>query len=349
MSLRWGILGTGNIANTFATALKVAKKGSLMAVGSRSKESAVAFGQTYGLEPAQCHGSYEAVLQDPSVDIVYICSPHPCHHAMAIQAAQAKKHMLVEKPIAMTEKQVHGIIEACRSNNVFLMEAYMYRCHPQTRLLVDLVRAGDKIGKVKLIRGNFSFDGRSLGPSSRLWRNELGGGAIMDIGGYPMSFARLIAGASQQKGFANPIKVKGVGYIQPDTKVDEWAVASLEFEQGVTAQLFTGVFADSDCGVEVIGSEGTFKVPNLWRPDLAVLGPVQIEYKSHNANTKTEIIPVPLEETNLFAIEADAVADALADKQQQCKYMTLDDTLGQVRAMDQWRQEVGLRYQEDQD
>jgi predicted dehydrogenase len=252
------------------------------------------------------------------------------------------------------------------------MEAYMYRCHPQTRLLVDLVRAGDKIGQVKLIKANFSFDGRSLGPSSRLWRNELGGGAIMDIGGCklegegqqrerrrvlivfflspdPMSFARLIAGASQQQHFANPLEVKGVGYIQPDTKVDEYAVASLKFEHGVSAQLFTGVFADSDCGVEVVGSEGTFKVPNLWRPDLTVLGPVQIEYKSHS-KSEVEIIPVTMDETNLFAIEADAVADALADEQhRECKYMTLDDTLGQVRAMDQWRKEVGLRYQEDQD
>ncbi|SAM04604.1 hypothetical protein [Absidia glauca] len=273
MALRWGILGTGNIANTFATALKVAKKGSLVAVGSRSKSSAEAFGQTYGLEASQCHGSYEAVLQDPAVDIVYICSPHPCHHAMALQAAAAKKHMLVEKPIAMTEAQVRDIIKACQANNVFLMEAYMYRCHPQTRLLVDLVRAGDKIGQVKLIKANFSFDGRSLGPSSRLWRNELGGGAIMDIGGFP----------------------------------------------------------------------------NLWRPDLTVLGPVQIEYKSHS-KSEVEIIPVTMDETNLFAIEADAVADALADEQlRECKYMTLDDTLGQVRAMDQWRKEVGLRYQEDQD
>ncbi|KAI8336988.1 hypothetical protein BC941DRAFT_426298 [Chlamydoabsidia padenii] len=347
MSLRWGILGTGNIANTFATALKVAKKGSLVAVGSRSKSSAEAFGSNYGLEPHQCHGTYEAVLQDPAVDIVYICSPHPCHHAMALQAANAKKHMLVEKPIAMNEQQVQDIIKACRANDVFLMEAYMYRCHPQTRLLVDLVRAGDKIGQVKMIRANFSFDGRSLGPSSRLWRNDLGGGAIMDIGGYPMSFARLIAGASQQQGFANPIQVKGVGSIQPDTKVDEYAVASLEFEHGIVAQLFTGIFADSDCGVEVIGTRGTFKVPNLWRPDLTVLGPIQIEYKSHT-HPVMEIIPVPMDETNLFAIEADAVADALADKQHECKYMTSDDTLGQVRAMDQWRKQVGLRYQEDQ-
>ncbi|KAI8093250.1 uncharacterized protein BX664DRAFT_329291 [Halteromyces radiatus] len=344
MSLRWGILGTGNIAKTFATALQVSKKGSLVAVGSRSDASAVAFGQQYGLDASQCHGSYEAVLQDPNVDIVYICSPHPCHHAMALQAAQAKKHMLVEKPLAMTEQQVQEIIQACRDHHVFLMEAYMYRCHPQTRQLVDLIRAGDKIGQVKLIRANFSFDGRPLGPSSRLWRNELGGGAIMDIGGYPMSFARLIAGVAQQKEFANPTKVKGTGYIQPDTQVDEWAIASLEFEHGITAQLFTGVFADSDCYVEVIGSEGSFKVPNLWRPDL---GPVQIEYKSHS-NPTVEIINIPLEETNLFAMEADAVADALLGNQLECKYMTLDDTLGQVRAMDQWRKEIGLCYQEDQ-
>ncbi|KAF7721241.1 hypothetical protein EC973_005004 [Apophysomyces ossiformis] len=342
--LNWGIIGTGNIAKTFASALQVAHKGKLVAVSSRSPETAVKFGQSFNVAADKCYGTYDDLLNDPEVDIVYIATPHPNHCEVAVATAKAKKHMLVEKPMAMNEAEATRIFEAVRTNGVFFMEAYMYRCHPQTVKTVELVRQG-VIGQVKLVRANFSFDGRPLGPTSRLWRNELGGGAILDIGGYPMSFSRLIAGAADQKGFADPTQVKGVGHIQPETQVDEWAVASLSFDNAISAQLFTGIFADSDCGVEVIGSKGSIKICNLWRPDLTILGPVQIELCEHGKTP--EIIPVALEQTNLFAIEADAVAEAVLEGQKESKFMTWDDSLGQIRAMDQWRKEIGLKYATD--
>ncbi|ORX62172.1 NAD(P)-binding protein, partial [Hesseltinella vesiculosa] len=284
MTLRWGILGTGNIAKTFAAGLKAAKHGALVAVGSRSLATALAFGKDHGDLPAsKCYGSYDEVLQDPDVDIVYICSPHPQHYAMALQAAQAKKHMLVEKPIAMTLRQVETIVNVCKDNNVFLMEAYMYRCHPQTKALAEHVKNG-AIGQVKLIRASFAYDGTQFDHTSRLWRHELGGGAVMDIGGYPMSLARLIVGAARGQPFVNPTQIKAVGHVQPSTKVDEWSIASLHFDEAdgqhaISAQLFAGIFADSDCSVEVIGTEGSLRVANLWRPDLTFLGSVQLEWK----------------------------------------------------------------------
>ncbi|KAI8366755.1 uncharacterized protein BYT42DRAFT_540262 [Radiomyces spectabilis] len=344
MSLNWGIIGTGNIAKVFANALKVARKGQLAAVGSRSTETAQRFGHQFGLESSKCYGSYQDLLADKTIDIVYISTPHPQHCELAIAAAKAGKHILVEKPMAMNEAEVVRILKAAKENNIFLMEAYMYRCHPQTRKAVELVENGT-IGEIKLVRASFSFDGRDLGPSSRLWRNELGGGAIMDIGGYPLSFARLMAGAADKGKFSNPSVLKGVGHIQPDTQVDEWAIASLSFDNHVTAQLFTGVFADSDCSVEVIGAKGSIRVSNLWRPDLTQLGPVQVELTEFGKETQT--LPVPLEETNIFAIEADIVADAILQGFKECPYMTWDDSLGQVRAMDQWRKEVGLQFAAD--
>ena len=181
-SLRWGIIGTGNIAHTFARALQVAKKGSLVAVGSRSVNTAQAFGKEFNVAPELCFGSYLDLLNSDQVDIVYICTPHPQHYDLALTTAKHGKHMLIEKPMAMTHAQVTSILHVAKESGVFVMEAYMYRCHPQTLKLVDMIKSG-VIGKVKLIRANFSFDGRSLGPTSRLWRNELGGGAILDIGG----------------------------------------------------------------------------------------------------------------------------------------------------------------------
>jgi predicted dehydrogenase len=180
-SLRWGIIGTGNIAHLFAKALKVAKRGRLVAVGSRSLESAKTFGAKFGVDATRCFGSYQDLLQS-EIDIVYISTPHPQHFSLALEAIEAGKHMLIEKPMGMTETQVKTIFEAAQARRLFVMEAYMYRCHPQTRKVVELIQSG-VIGQVKYVRANFSFDGRPLGPSSRLWRNELGGGAILDIGG----------------------------------------------------------------------------------------------------------------------------------------------------------------------
>ncbi|KAI8636645.1 hypothetical protein BD408DRAFT_448283 [Parasitella parasitica] len=346
--LRWGIIGTGNIAHTFAKALQVAEKGQLVAVGSRSIETAQKFAQEFGIEYS--FGSYNELLAFDQVDIVYISTPHPQHYELALAAAKAGKHMLVEKPMAMTEAHIKSILETAKEYNVFVMEAYMYRCHPQTLKVVELIQSG-AIGQVKMIRANFLYDGRPLGNTSRLWINELGGGAIMDIGGYPMSFCRLVAGVANSKsvqylgGGANPIKIKATGYIQPDTNVDEWSNASLEFEGNITAQLFTGIFADSDCSGEVWGSKGSIKITNLWRPDLAIYGPVRVEFTEYGKEPK--IIPVK-QETNLYAYEADAVADAIAQCHHECEYMNWQDTLGQAHAMDAWRKEIGLKYKEDQ-
>ncbi|CEG76085.1 hypothetical protein RMATCC62417_11027 [Rhizopus microsporus] len=319
-SLRWGIIGTGNIAHLFAKALKAAKRGRLVAVGSRSLESAKTFGAKFGVDATRCFGSYQDLLQS-EIDIVYISTPHPQHFSLALEAIKAGKHMLIEKPMGMTETQVKTIFEAAQARRLFVMEAYMYRCHPQTRKVVELIQSG-VIGQVKYVRANFSFDD-------------------------PMSFARLIAGVAKDSDTEgdDPVQVKAVGYVQPDTQVDEWSNASIAFDGGITAQLFTGIFCDSDSSVEVLGSQGAIKVQNLWRPDLTQLGPVEIELSVYGK--PKEIVPVPLEETDIYAIEADAVADAVLEGKLECKYMTWQDSLGQVRAMDSWRKEIGLVYAED--
>src|SRR5450432_736684 len=127
--LTWGILGTGSIANTFARGLTTSETGELLAVGSRTQAAADAFGETWDI--AHRHGTYEALLADNDVQAIYISTPHPMHAEWAIKAAEAGKHVLCEKPIALNAAEAMAIIEAARQNNVFLMEAFMYRCHPQ--------------------------------------------------------------------------------------------------------------------------------------------------------------------------------------------------------------------------
>src|SRR5262249_15966019 len=234
--LAWGILGTGSIARTLAAAIARSKTGKLVAVGSRSEAAANEFGDKFSVP--RRHATYDALLADPEVQVVYISTPHSLHAQWAIRAAEAGKHILCEKPLAINHAQAMAIIEAAERAGVFLMEAFMYRCHPQTKKLVELVR--DKaIGDIRLIEATFSF-AANLGPEQRLANNELAGGGILDVGCYTVSMSRLLAGAAHSQPFAEPIDVKGAGVLG-STGVDEYAAATFTFPGGILAQVACGV------------------------------------------------------------------------------------------------------------
>ena len=173
-TLNWGIISTGAIAGTLARAIGASRTGTLSAVASRSKDKAVAFGGKWGLPAERCFGSYEAMLADATVQAVYIATPHPQHAEWAIKSAEAGKHVLVEKPSGVNQYDWQAIQDAAEQNNVFLMEAFMYRCHPQTKRLVELIK--DKaIGDVRVIQATFSFHA-GYNPQSRAFSNALAGG-----------------------------------------------------------------------------------------------------------------------------------------------------------------------------
>ncbi|HWA84185.1 MAG TPA: Gfo/Idh/MocA family oxidoreductase, partial [Fimbriimonadaceae bacterium] len=187
--LRWGILATGRIAQQFAGGVKASKTGELVAVGSRTLESAQAFTARHGGKP---YDSYEAVLDDPSVDAVYIATPHHLHAEWTIKAAQAGKGILCEKPFTLDAAEAEHALAAVKKAGVFFMEAFMYRCHPQTLKAKSLVEEG-AIGEIRMVASEFGFN------AARDWDNfrldgKLGGGALMDVGTYCVSFSRLIAG-----------------------------------------------------------------------------------------------------------------------------------------------------------
>lgn len=333
--LTWGILGTGNIAGTFAKGLASSETGELVAVGSRTQDAADAFGTTWDI--AHRHGSYEALLADKDVQAIYISTPHPMHAEWAIKAAEAGKHVLCEKPIALNAAETMAIIEAARQNNVFLMEAFMYRCHPQTAKIVELVRSGI-IGEVRVIQTTFSF-ATSFNLESRLLNNALGGGGILDVGGYCVSMARLIAGAALGQDFANPIQVSGAAHIGPLSRVDEYATATLTFPNDILAQLLTGVQLQAEEGVRIFGTQGSIYVPAPWLP-------------ARNEGTSTIIVnkygemqpqEISIESvTSLYTYEADTVATYLDAR--QAPAMSWDDTLGNMQTLDRWRQAIGLIY-----
>ena len=332
--LAWGIIGTGSIAKKFAKGLAECHRGTLVAVGSRSQESADAFGDEFNV-PVR-HGSYEALLDDPGVEAVYISTPHPMHAEWAIKAAEAGKHILCEKPITLNYPEAMAVVDAARRNDVFLMEAFMYRCHPQTHKLVELIKEG-AIGDVRLIQATFSFHA-GWNPESRLLASELGGGGILDVGCYCTSMSRLIAGAAHGKPFEDPLEVKAVGHIG-ETGVDEWTSAVLKFPGDIIAQLSTGVQLNQENVVRIYGSNGSIVIPSPWFCGKGEGGANIIV----TSGSKTESIDID-EPGGLYSIEADTVAEYIDQRQAAPPAMTPDDTLGNMRTLDSWRLQIGLLY-----
>lgn len=335
--IKWGLLACGAIAKAFANGLKNAETGSLYAVASRSEDKAKAFAAEYGA--AKHYGSYEALLADPQVEAVYISTPHPMHTEWAIKAAEAGKHILVEKPIAINQYEAMAIIQAAAENNVFLMEAYMYRCNPQTIRLRELI-SQKPIGDIAVIKATFSFGG-GLGSSGRIWANELGGGGILDVGGYTTSYSRLIAGEAAGKPFADPVKVSGSAFLNPETGVDAWAAAVFEFPKGIIAQVSTGVGVTQNNIVEIFGTQGKITVSNPYVCSRNAAQDGEIVLFKRGSEPETIRIPAPV---NSYTYEADVCGRAIMAGLKEAGEMTWADTMGNIRAQDSWRQAAGLVY-----
>ena len=339
-SLNWGIIGAGGIARIFARGLAQSRTGTLLAIGSRAQATADLFGEEHHVP--RRYGSYQALLDDQDVQAVYIATPHPMHAEWAIKAAEAGKHILCEKPLALNYREALSIVEAARRHDVFLMEAFMYRCIPQTAKLVELVQAG-AIGKVQVIQASFSFHA-PFQPEGRLWSNALGGGGILDVGCYCTSMARLIAGVATGIDFAEPTSVTGAAHIGVMTRVDEYAVASLTFPGDIIAQLFTGVQAMGNNTVHIFGSEGSILVPVPWVPR-SQDGACVILLQRNDEEKAQEIVVMGNED--LYAIEADTVARYLEAR--QAPMMIWDDSLGNMKTLDRWRAAVGMVYDVEQE
>lgn len=333
--LRWGILSTGKIAARFADALASSRHGQAVAVASRTQEAAERFAREHNVP--RVHGQYESLLSDRNVDAVYIATPHPMHAEWAIRAAEAGKHILCEKPLTMNHAEAVRVIEAAHRHDVFLMEAFMYRCHPQTQRLVEWVRDG-VIGDVRVIQATFSFNS-SFDPSSRIYSKALGGGGILDVGCYCTSMARLIAGAAAGRDFAEPIDVLGAGHVGP-TGVDHHAAAILRFPGDIIATPSSGVDAHQENAVRVFGSRGHIYVRIPWTPGMSG-DPTRLHVHVHGQPMRTEEI-VP--DRPLLAIEADVVAENISRRQAPSPATTWDDTLGNMRTLDRWLAAVGVTY-----
>lgn len=322
-NIRWGILGTGNIARQFAEGLKSARGAVLQAVGSRTRETAEQFGAAFDIPHR--HESYEALAADPEVDVVYVATPHPLHKGNAILCLEAGKAVLCEKPFTINRCEAEEVVACARRNQRFIMEAMWTRFLPTVRQAASWVREG-VIGDVRMIRADFGFRA-DYNEESRLFDPSMGGGGLLDVGIYPVSLAALFLGV-------NPVNITSAATIGP-TGVDDQNVIVLHYANGALAVAASAVRTETPQDACIIGEKGFITLhPLFWRGDTITLS-VQ--------GRDPETLHLPLT-GNGYNYEAEAVMDCMRAGKTECDLMTLEDTVALMGILDTARAQWGLRY-----
>jgi xylose dehydrogenase (NAD/NADP) len=251
--LNWGLLSTAKINQALIKPLRASKRTRLLAVASRSLSSAESYAREWNIPRA--HGSYEALLADPEIDVIYNSLPNHLHAEWTIKALHAGKHVLCEKPFALTLADVDAMTKAAHETGNVLEEAFMYRHHAQTLKVKEIVDGG-VLGKLQLIKGAFTFTLTREGDIRS--KKETGGGSIWDIGCYPISYARMIAGA-------DPIEVVG-WQVTGAGGVDDSFFGQMRFENGVHAQFDSGFKSPLRSMIEIVGTEASLTIPDPFKP-----------------------------------------------------------------------------------
>lgn len=320
--VRWGILGTGMIARAFAADLALVPGAELVAVGSRSMETAVAFAQEF--QVARAHASYEALAQDDAVDIIYIATPHNLHMENSLLCLEHGKAILCEKPFAMNRAQSEQVFAKAREKNLFVMEAMWMVFFPVMAKVRELIATG-AIGEVRMVAADFGFR-VDWNPSGRLLNPELGGGALLDVGIYPLSLAQMVLGT--------PSRIVSIAYLG-ETDVDEQAGIVLGYEKGQLAMLYTAVRTKTPTEAIIMGTDGQIKIPAPW------FMPTHFTLCRHNQPDELFEMPHP---GYGYQFEILAVHEALAAGQIECPQMPWATTLTMQQTMDTIRGQWGLRY-----
>jgi predicted dehydrogenase len=253
--IRWGILATGWIAKSFTEDLKLLPGAIVAAVGSRSQESAERFAATHAIPRA--HGSWAALADDPEVDVVYVATPHPAHFAATKLCLEAGKAVLCEKPFTLDRESTAALVDLARSRDLFLMEAMWTRANPAIRRVAELVADG-AIGEVTSVYADFGIQG-PFDPTHRIRSLELGGGALLDLGVYPITLAHLLLGV--------PDEIRSWAKLNPEGS-DAHTGMILGYESGALALLQCGIVGETSQRASIIGTTGRIEIPRLFfRPD----------------------------------------------------------------------------------
>ncbi len=320
--IRWGILGTGNIAHQFGRGLTVVEDAELVAVGSRTQESADKFGDEFGVP--RRHASYEALANDAGVDAIYISTPHPFHKANSILCLNAGKAVLCEKPFTINTREAEDVIAVAREKQLFLMEAMWTRFTPTMVKIRELVGQG-AIGDVRMINADFGFR-TGWNPAGRGLAPELGGGGLLDVGIYPISLASMLLG--------KPAEIVSTAHIG-ETGVDEQSAVLFKYAGGQIAISTSAVRTTTPWEAWIMGTEGMIHIPRAWWM------PQGFTLKANGKPDEWFDLPFTGNGYNYEAIE---VGRCLRAGELESPVMSLAESVSIMQMMDAVRAQWGLVY-----
>lgn len=322
-SIRWGILGTGGIATKFATGLQALSDAELVAVGSRSRHTADTFADRFDIP--RRHGSYEALANDPDVDVIYVSTPHTFHKDNSILCLQAGKAVLCEKPFTINAGDTEDVVRCARDNGQFLMEAVWTRFLPVVVRVRQWLSDG-AIGDVRMLTADFGFRA-GVNPEGRLFNPALGGGGLLDVGIYTVSLASMVFGGP-------PSRITGMADIG-ETGIDEQAAMILGYDGGELALLACAVRTSTPQEAVIMGTEGTIRIKSpFWSATQATLTV---------SGNDPEHIEMP-HAGNGYNYEAAEVMRCLRAGALESTTMPLDESIAVMRTLDEIRAQWGLRY-----
>lgn len=320
--IKWTIMGTGTIANSFAKGLTFLENAELYAVASRSIEKAAEFGKKYGFQ--KFYGSYEEMVQDKEVDIVYIATPNSAHKENIILCLNNGKAVLCEKPFTLNAKETEEVIKLARDKKVFLMEGMWTRFFPIMKKIQKWIDE-DSIGKVRMLTADFGFR-REGAPEERKVSIERGGGALMDVGIYPIAFASWVFKKA-------PKQITGVTSLY-ETGVDQQSAMTFAYDEGQLAALACAINTPTPKEARIIGNKGTIFIPEFFKATSATLSVIGSEPVTTN---------IPLE-GNGYNYEAAAAMECLSKGEVECNAISLDESLSIMKVMDELRKQYGIVF-----
>ncbi len=322
--IRWGIMGCGGIAHMFATSLQALERGTLLAGASRTPKRAAEFAKKYGM--ARVYTDYEALVADPDVDAVYIATTHNFHFENVRLCLENGKHVLCEKPFTVNAVQTEELIKLAGAKKLFMMEAVWTRFLPAIDKLRELL-AGGAIGDVLTVRADFSLMG-DFGAEHRLKNKALAGGALLDLGIYPITFAALVFDEP-------PIRIQS-SVVLGDTGVDERSFCLFDYSNGRCAMLSSSFTHDAPTEAVVCGTKGHIRMP--W-----FLGGSELIIHRHDEEPP-EILKFPYGEGENFKFEITHAMDCIAEGKTESPILPLAETLVILQTMDALRAQWGLKY-----
>ena len=321
-TVRWGILGTGGIAATFAADLPLVPGAELAAVGSRTTAAATAFAERHGF--ARAHGSWAELAADPEVDVIYVATPHAQHHPAVLACLAGGKAVLCEKPMTLDLAAAAQLVQEARTRALFLMEAMWMRCNPAIRAIVALIADG-AIGEVTNVQADFGLQG-PFPAEHRLRDPALGGGALLDLGVYPLNLAHLILGS--------PSTVRSWAHLTPEG-VDDNTGVLLGYESGAVASLGCSLIGETRNAASITGTRGRIDLPQGFFVPRA--------FTLTRAGAEPEEISHPFEGSG-YQYEAAEVQRCLAEGLPESPLMPHSTTLDVMTLMDTIRAEIGVEY-----